>query len=89
MVTQYFSFGEVVATSSVANELEVGDILKLLAWHGRLKQGLLSDEDYEMNKYAVNHQERIFSAYELQGEKYYVITEWDRSCTTILRPEEY
>ena len=89
MVTQHFSFGEVVATSSVAEELEITDIMQLLRWHGTMKQGLLCNEDWERNKYALNHQERIFSAYEIRGQKYYVITEWDRSCTTILGPEDY
>ena len=89
MVTQYFSFGEVVATSSVAEELDLTDIMELLKWHGKLKQGELSDADHELNKFAVNQKERIFSAYKLRGQKYYVITEWDRSYTTILKPEEY
>ncbi len=89
MVTQYFSFGEVVTTNGVAEELEIADIMQLLKWHGTLKQGLLEQEDFEKNKFALKHKERIFSAYEIRGQKYYVITEWDRSVTTILKPEEY
>lgn len=33
---------------------------------------------------------RVLSVYTLPtGVKLWIITEWDRSCTTILRPEEY
>ena len=32
---------------------------------------------------------RLLSAYELGENKLYVITEWDRSATTILLAEEY
>ena len=33
--------------------------------------------------------DRLFSAYETGIGKLYVITEWDRSTTTVLTPEEY
>ena len=33
--------------------------------------------------------DRLFSAYETGIGKLYVITEWDRSTTTVLTPEDY
>ena len=33
--------------------------------------------------------QRIFSHYTICGKKIYVITEWDRSVTTLLFPHEY
>lgn len=43
-----------------------------------------------MNDYAVNHEERILSVYTLKnGGIIWIITEADRSVTTILKPEEY
>ena len=50
----------------------------------------LDEKDIEANNEAVANGERILSAYHLKDDtKLYVITEWDRSATTILRPEEY
>jgi hypothetical protein len=50
--------------------------------------GTLTDDE-RANDYAVKHGERILSAYTIAGRKFYVITEWDRSATTILLAEEY
>ena len=89
MRTQYFNFGEVYTTPGVNAELDLDDVLLLLTWHGQMKQGELCEEDYKQNQFALKHGQRIFSVYMMNGEKYYVITEWDRSVTTVLKPEEY
>lgn len=58
--------------------------------------GEMCEEDKELNDLAVkNGDDRIFASYNIPeelsdvGEKIYIITEWDRSVTTILFPEEY
>ena len=52
--------------------------------------GDLCDEDKEENELSVEQGFRILSAYELHtGAKVWVITEADRSATTILLPDEY
>jgi len=52
--------------------------------------GDLEDEDKKENELFVKEGLRILSAYNLEtGVKVWVITEWDRSVTTILLPEEY
>ena len=58
--------------------------------------GDLCEEDKQSNDEAVANegkpelQQRVFSAYETsKGEKCWVITEFDRSVTTILLPSEY
>lgn len=89
MKTQYFNFGEIVMTHGVSLELEMEEVLQLLTWHGQLKQGELSETDYQENWNAMRSGDRIFSAYRMNGQKYFVITEWDRSVTTVLKPEEY
>lgn len=53
-----------------------------------------SDMEYEddkaMNDEAIaNGKDRIFATYKTSRGKIYIITEWDRSVTTILFPEEY
>lgn len=58
--------------------------------HSQLEQGELCDEDHRENLFSVDKPLRIFSAFKtVQGEKLWVITEADRSATTILLPEEY
>ena len=49
----------------------------------------MSAEDAQANRDAIHSGERILSAYEVKGERVWVITEADRSATTVLLPEEY
>jgi hypothetical protein len=51
--------------------------------------GDLCEEDKKENEYSLQHELRLMSAYEENGTKFWIITEADRSCTTILLPEEY
>lgn len=52
--------------------------------------GELPEADKQMNDSAVkNGNERILAAYETSEGKVYIITEWDRSATTILFASEY
>lgn len=63
---------------------------EFISRHARLEQGELSTEDYKENLFSVDKHLRIFSAYKTtQGVKLWVITEADRSVTTILLPSEY
>jgi hypothetical protein len=50
----------------------------------------MCEEDKRENEFSVDKRLRIFSAYHTsKGEKIWVITEADRSATTILLPSEY
>jgi hypothetical protein len=52
--------------------------------------GELPPEDVAANEWAVLEGSRVFSAYRTRlDETLWVITEWDRSVTTLLLPEEY
>ena len=58
--------------------------------HARLERGELGDEDHRENLFSVSRQLRIFSAFKtVKGVKIWVITEADRSVTTLLLPSEY
>jgi hypothetical protein len=47
-------------------------------------------EDIDMNMRAIKTgDDRIFATYNTSKGKIYIITEWDRSVTTILYPEDY
>lgn len=53
--------------------------------------GIISDEETKQNEYAIKNGERIFAAYEYPKtkENIYIITEADRSATTIMFSSEY
>jgi hypothetical protein len=63
---------------------------EFISRHARLEQGELCEEDHRENLFSVDKPLRIFSAYKTaNGVKLWVVTEADRSATTILLPEEY
>lgn len=45
--------------------------------------------DATANEHALTHGERILSSYAVKGERLWVLTEADRSSTTVLTPGEY
>jgi hypothetical protein len=58
--------------------------------HMNMDRGSLGAEDQLANLQAVREGTRVFSAYKLRdGTRIWIITEADRSVTTILLPEEY
>ncbi|MGE3279721.1 MAG: hypothetical protein AB7H90_03315 [Alphaproteobacteria bacterium] len=84
-----FQLGRVVATRSIANRFNPS-ILRLLAMrHGNGDWGDVDAEDWEINNQAVKNGDRILSVYNVDGATVWIITEADRSVTTILLPEEY
>ena len=95
-----FNPGQVVTTRPVA-ALMARDpakhdwVTQQLARHLSGDWGDLDEDDAAMNDAAINGEDRIFSAYNIPAEldedqdKIWIITEWDRSATTILFPSEY
>ncbi len=90
MKTLKFPLGIVVATQGVLNTVKQEDIMRCIQRHSIGDWGDLCEEDKKLNEEALIHGDRLFSSYILSDNlKVYVITEWDRSVTTILLPEEY
>jgi hypothetical protein len=86
-----FSLGRLVATPAALKALERAGIgtLALLARHQSGDWGQLCAEDGKTNEEALKHGGRLLSAYPVGDARIWVITEADRSATTILLPEEY
>ena len=86
-----FTLGRIVATPAARDIL--GKLhyspLDLLRRHISGDWAEMASEDQQSNREALVEGDRIFSAYTLQGIKFWVITEADRSATTILLPSEY
>jgi len=88
-----FPLGQCVITPGAQATLdEIGmPPFALLQRHQSGDWGDIDRYDHATNRAAVAQGFRVFSAYEIAGEavRVWVITEADRSCTTILLPEEY
>ena len=87
-----FDLGQLVATPGALQALQGAEQhpAELLVRHVSGDWGDLVDEDKLENELAVAKGLRVFSAYKLStGDKVWVITEWDRSVTTFLLPNEY
>lgn len=82
--------GVTVLTIGARETLTNEDILTALSRHSRGDWGDLSASDREENELACTEGFRIFSTYRAtDGTRFWVITEADRSSTTIMLPEEY
>jgi hypothetical protein len=90
-----FNPGQLVMTRGVNdlianNEEFAKHVMLSLKRHVAGDWGNVCDEDRVANEIALQHGERLFSVYEREGlPKIWIITEWDRSVTTALFPDEY
>ncbi len=87
-----FELGQVVATRGAIAALEEADQgpEEFLIRHVTGDWSNLPEEDQKENEFSVEHGFRIFSSYLTNKEvKIYVITEADRSVTTLLLPADY
>jgi len=87
-----FPLGYIVATPGALDALARANQSpqEFLNRHVTGDWGELGDEDKAENNYSLKHGFRILSSYKTAaGEKLWLITESDRSLTTLLQPEEY
>lgn len=91
-----FPIGSLLATCGVNDKVAEDTkfakfVTKSFQRHCNGDWGDLDEEDKAMNDRALKRgDDRLFSKYEYDEEtSIYIITEWDRSATTILFPEEY
>ena len=87
----HLPLGQVLATpGAIKLLLDVGEHpFDYLARHATGDWGDLCAFDRRQNGVALRTGERVFSSYDTPAGKVWVITEADRSVTTILLPEEY
>ena len=87
-----FSLGQLLSTPGALAALEEAGVepSELLGCHVTGDWGNLDEEDKVLNDQALVDDTRILSAYILStGSKIWIISEADRSATTILLPHEY
>jgi hypothetical protein len=87
-----FRLGQIVATRGVTDLVAHGVINPLLfiQRHSLGDWGDLCEDDRSLNDESLQSGGRLHSAYQISPlVKLWVITEWDRSVTTLLLPSEY
>lgn len=86
-----FQLGQVVATPSVLEHLERYEVnaQTFIERHQCGDWGNVPPEDAFENDFSVKRKLRILSAYDIVGERVWIITEADRSSTCLLFPHEY
>ena len=87
---QRFALGRLLITPGAKEILGDSEVFSALGRHASGDWGDVSEDDANENEFSVSRKLRIFSVYHSSnGEKFWVITEADRSATTVLLPEEY
>jgi len=84
-----FDLGRVVITRNAANVLPAGAVQAALARHAVGDWGDVCPEDAAANDESLRARQGMHSAYEADGTRFWIITEADRSVTTVLLPEDY
>ena len=85
-----FPAGRIVITPGALSELSQEDAMHGLARHMSCDWGDLDEHDWRENEAALEHGFRLLSRYVTpSGTIFWIITEHDRSATTILLPNEY
>lgn len=85
-----FPLGQVYATRGIINSISRQEMTDALIRHSSGDWGDLDPEDKQANDDALEYGGRLFSAYtSSDGIRFWIITEADRSYTTVLLPDEY
>jgi hypothetical protein len=82
--------GQVLATANALSQLHPESIIEALARHQRGDWGHVDTHDFQANQGALRNGGRLLSVYfDQRKTKFWIITEADRSVTTVLLPEDY
>lgn len=89
-LTKTFPLGQTVITPNALDRLHPEDVYAAIHRHARGDWGDLCAEDRAENELSLQEGFRLLSAYQdRHGTKFWIITEADRSVTTVLLPEDY
>lgn len=92
IIDSKFNFGNVVATTPLFEYCRTRGfpLFPYMVRHAQGDWGDVCKEDWESNDEALKSGQRLLSEYKLpDGKRIWIITEWDRSATTLLFPEDY
>ena len=85
-----FPLGRQVMTHNAKESIPVPDMNAALNRHATCDRGNICAERWNQNNEALECGDQLLSVYiASNGIKFWIITEWDRSVTTVLLPEDY
>lgn len=85
-----FPLGQLVMTQGASQSLSVEDVTAAVRRHVQGDWGEVDKADWRENDLSLKEGFRILSVYTAKdGERFWIITEADRSATTVLLPSEY
>ncbi len=90
LMTQSLVLGRIHITPTARAAISSSDVLSALQRHERGDWGQICHEDREANELALRDDARLLSVYEdRMRTTFWIITEADRSATTVLLPSDY
>ena len=90
MANAKFRLGRLLSTPGALERVPHGEMVRALGRHVSGDWGNVCPQDAEANEAAVRERARLLSTYTTEaGVRFWIITEADRSVTTVLLPEEY
>lgn len=85
-----YESGQAVITANAQKVLPREEVLQAISRHLQGDWGDCDPADADENERALQDGDRLFSVYHTStGTKFWIITEADRSATTVLLPEDY
>ena len=85
-----FHINQAVVTRAASEVLTGSQVYAALQLHQMGNWGEICEEDRKANEDALLHEGRLMSVFNANdGVVFWIITEWDRSVTTVLLPEDY
>jgi hypothetical protein len=84
-----FPLGQVVITANAQSRLDSHAVHEALSRHAACDWGDVPPDDAAENDAALTQRGGFMSAYGTGDERFWIITEADRSVTTVLLPEDY
>jgi hypothetical protein len=87
--TARFTLGQVAITANASLRLSTEEVMAALCRHASGDWGDLCPEDTLANDQALQEGDRVLSAYGQGEQRFWLITEADRSITTVLLPDDY
>ena len=90
-IRKSFDLGSIYITAGLKSFIEENEIsmFPYLSLHAQCDWGDLCAEDWQLNNEAIDCGDRILSVYNVRSRRVYIITEADRSATTMLFADEY
>ena len=90
MAGMKFPLGRLVITPAALHALKAEDVTASIRRHVTGDWGELDEHDRQENERSLREGYRLLSAYmDSSGTRFWIITEADRSATTVLLPEDY